>query len=868
MTTRLNASAVRRLLADAQPLLEDPTALGAKIGKYALVREVGRGAMGVVYEAIDEELQRRVALKVLVMPLGGSDELRTRFVREAQAAARLDHPGIAAVYEATPQWIAMRFVDGIPLTRAALGDLRTAVGFVRDAARALHHAHEQGVVHRDVKPHNILVEGARAVVTDFGLAKASGLDAGASRSGDVIGSPSYMAPEQILGRSEAVDARTDVWGLGATLFEVVTGHPPHRAPDLVALARKIADARPEPMRHGDRPAPRDLETIALKCLAKEREGRYSTASALADDLDRWIERRPILARRPTLAYRLRMFGQRHRRAVAAAGIAAILLGTLAVGLWNERAARQASAEALALSESIDAVIRDADVARRLGETDVARDRLHAGLATCRAFLRRHDVAHARLLRARIEDRLGLSADAVSDLDAAIDLDPELVTARLERGVILAGQVLDEVMESTSSLDLADAAAMPPDLAARRRRALDDLAVVADARSDLRKGLREEALALQAHLRRDLAVARRHWEEVLRLDPVHIAARVALSRIAVLEGNTDAAWYLAMSAIDLHQGFGPAYAARSGAWPGPLGAGAPGDAMQRVAERHALSAADQRVSRGDQSSEALIERAGARLRLADVDGALADFGAAVERDPRDASAHGLRAVAQARRATELLDRGDRDGALAAWDAAIADNGNAITLEPTLVGARNNRGVCRMERARLLEALGRIDEATQERRRAEVDFSEAIDAEPRYAVALGNRSLIRRLLADRALSLKDEDAAATHIAGARSDVARGLDLKPGDAGLLVERALLRELAARIRSSAGTQGWTDEALADFDAAVRAAPLDPRPIASRGLFRKRIGAQDGAAADLASALRLAPDPRLRREIEHALRP
>ena len=259
MSAPLPQHALLKLLAEAVQGTPEP----ARLGRYRIVREVGRGGMGTVHEALDLDLGRRVALKVLTQPLADERAL-DRLVREARAAARLDHPGIAAVYEAGPGWIALRFVDGVPLSRRLRGDVRTAVGHVRDAALAVHAAHEQGVVHRDLKPANLLIEGERVVVTDFGLAKDAASTGEPSLSGHVLGTPAYMAPEQARGEVQAVDARTDVWGLGATLYDLLAGRAPFAADDVPSQLRAVVEDEPRPLRALRPEVPRDLATIVHK----------------------------------------------------------------------------------------------------------------------------------------------------------------------------------------------------------------------------------------------------------------------------------------------------------------------------------------------------------------------------------------------------------------------------------------------------------------------------------------------------------------------------------------------------------------------------------------------------------------------------
>ncbi|MFY9345596.1 MAG: serine/threonine-protein kinase, partial [Planctomycetota bacterium] len=277
--------ALQRLLAMAAAA-EDPPARPDLGPRYEIVRELGRGGMGVVYEVNDRQLGRRCALKT--RGAGADPELGGRLAREAAAAARLHHPHIAAVHDATPDFITMQLVAGGPIGSVPALDRRLAVELVRDAAQALQHAHEQGIVHRDVKPSNLLVEGSHVFVVDFGLAKTIDAANAHSLSGVVAGTPAFMAPEQALGHADRVDARSDVYGLGATLYCCLHGVPPFQAPDLPALLRAVVDDEPRPAT-GDR----DLDLVLATCLAKEPEHRYATARELADDLERWLRDEPV-----------------------------------------------------------------------------------------------------------------------------------------------------------------------------------------------------------------------------------------------------------------------------------------------------------------------------------------------------------------------------------------------------------------------------------------------------------------------------------------------------------------------------------------------------------------------------------------------
>ncbi|MBV8880228.1 MAG: serine/threonine protein kinase [Planctomycetaceae bacterium] len=272
----------------------DPT---RALHHYVLVRHVGRGGMGAVWKAWDRKLTRWVAIKFL---LAQDVDSVGRFAREAKLAARLRHPNIAAIFEVGEapsreagqplrQYLAMEFIDGKTLAESRLSPPQ-ALAIFSQVARAVDSAHKGGVIHRDLKPQNIMVtQDLWPYVTDFGVAKAIAVDSSQSVSGSVVGTPAYMPPEQAEGRLSAIDGRSDVYSLGATMYAVLLGRPPFDGESGMEILRKVGSQPPPRPRAIDPGLPADVEAILLKAMAWNKEERYPTAAALADDIDRHLE---------------------------------------------------------------------------------------------------------------------------------------------------------------------------------------------------------------------------------------------------------------------------------------------------------------------------------------------------------------------------------------------------------------------------------------------------------------------------------------------------------------------------------------------------------------------------------------------------
>ena len=314
-------------------------------GEYELLEQIGRGGMGVVYKARQVALNRRVALKMILAGELASAASVERFHIEAEAAANLHHPNIVPIFEigehSGNHYFSMKLVEGesldkvmaefalpkpsdSPLPKAVVRQAQSQIAWlIATVARAANYAHERGILHRDLKPSNILIDAeGEPFLTDFGLAKIASRGDSVTESGDIIGSLSYMAPEQAKGNK--VSAAADIYSLGAILYELLTSKPPFRAETPLETLRQVSEQEPEHPQKLNYLVDEDLATICLKCLEKDPQRRYATAKDLADDLDRWERFEPIRARPASIALRVQRWTRRNRTGTAL--IIALCLG--------------------------------------------------------------------------------------------------------------------------------------------------------------------------------------------------------------------------------------------------------------------------------------------------------------------------------------------------------------------------------------------------------------------------------------------------------------------------------------------------------------------------------------------------------------
>jgi tetratricopeptide (TPR) repeat protein len=435
-----------RTLSNAVPVDDGPYI--GEIGDYLLIEQIGRGGMGVVYKAHQRKVGRVVALKVIAAGGLCAPEDIARFHDEATAAGRLNHPGIVQVFDAGEHdgthYFSMAYIEGSSLASFVGADKprldpRRAAELMEKVCRAVQYAHDRAVIHRDIKPANIMLDkSGQPLLTDFGLAKLIGNE-GLTMTGQVMGTPNYMAPEQARGQQELMSTRTDVYSLGATLYALLAGAPAFVGKNLIETLRKVESAAPEPLTYKGSPVPLDLWIICEKSLAKRPDDRYESAGALADDLDRFLKGFPISARAVGTTTRLVRWSQRNPIIAALIGtvaatlvIATIVSLALAVKARSEKARAEVNLAFIEdVLEKVLVSVSEDDLSNQPG-TQMVRERL---LKVAQEYYQQlsmtqqisaDKVANAAFLLGRVQGSLGMNDEAEDSLNEALKIQTDML----------------------------------------------------------------------------------------------------------------------------------------------------------------------------------------------------------------------------------------------------------------------------------------------------------------------------------------------------------------------------------------------------------------------------------------------------------
>jgi tetratricopeptide (TPR) repeat protein len=872
------------------------------LGDFRLVREVGRGGMAVVYEAEQVSLGRRVALKVLPFAAVLDPKQLQRFKNEALAAAHLHHPHIVPVFavgcERGVHYYAMQLVEGQSLAaviREMRGQeptseartpmsshgshrdpayVRMAVALGRQAAEALDHAHELGIVHRDVKPANLLVDGTGELwITDFGLAR-SVRDGDLTITGELLGTYRYMSPEQTRAKRVPMDHRTDVYSLGVTLYELLTLAPAFPGDDPHEVMRDIAEKEPVPPRKHNPALPVDLETILLKSMSKDPSSRYATAQEMAEDLARYLGDQPILARRPSLAALASRWARRHRGFVAAAAVV-LLLGLVALAADNLRVEAEQGKTKAALAKANDnLVLARSAVDKFLVEIGVSnmadqpvpkpqRTRL---LEMALRFHERMFDDHASIAsRVTIYHALHRYEAAVALLDDLIVRDPGDAWAHMQRGHMLWH--VKRFDGALAELDRAIAIdAVLAEAHSFKGCVLGDQGRTPEALTEHERAIELDPTSAPFHNYKgnDLYDLRRPqealdaYQQACVLDPdlpnPHCGRGAVLTDLGRLDEAL--AEYEKAIAVDPNH-----------AW-GYTGRGMTLTALGRLDE--AQKAHDRAIELEPDSPKALVNRALTSRALGRTDAAIADDLAAIRLDPALVQARENLAAAlidagqfdeaerQARTAVELAPKGAHAhfnlGCVFTsrkdWPKAIDAYQAALLLDPKFRPALDNLGGALLATGRIAdaieqfnkaldldkedaEALGGLGNALREKgdfKAALAAYDEVVRIKPDYSIGHYCRGTVLARLGKHADAIAEYDAA--------------LQLKPGDADVCRAKA----------KAYGAKGDLDSEIGTYEEALRMRKDYAEVHAELGRALNDRGDHDRAIVECNEALKLDP--------------
>ncbi len=866
--TRTHAAASPETVFSHAPVQVPPDATGdaSHFGRYRLLAQLGQGGMGVVWRAWDPLLCREVALKQIHPNRAGGDDAVHRFLREARVAARLRHPGIVGVFdigvaEGQP-FVTMEFIEGDSLADGPPDrSLADQVRILADVADAVGHAHTQGVIHRDLKPSNVLIDRAgRAFVADFGLAKEvapePGSDSGGpplTLSGQVLGTPAYMSPEQVEGDAEAIGPRSDIWSLGVMLFEILTDRLPFGVDGTFKTLYAVLHDDPEPPRSLRPGVPAELEAVCLKALEKDPTGRYAGAGEFAAELRRWLGGEPVLARKHTGAFRV--WRAMARRKALVLGALAVLCGFLLVLGWVGHERTRARERATAMLARIAPLVQRFEDSVYTRPTDMETRKLIAEqpLGMLDQLISDHPgLGAAYAWRGMVRRLLHQDDSAVADFDRACTLEPGSPLCRILRGmdrveryVRLRG--LPIAMVGPTGIVFAEPNPDTPETSALRQGGLRDLQVLATEKDGTSGDLAPadlrivRALAILAagvedsrldafrelegldhpkawKLRGDLLYRRHRFEEAIE------SLQRAVERwpqddagwVALGDARVAAAMELRQRGRDSRAAFGRAIEAFE-------------EALRINSDEH--RARFSRASALQWLGSVEFERGGDALST--LEKARAEFDALSRRTAIQEYLLNNRGNVFQSMGEVKMRRGHDP--MPDYRAAIADFESALALDPSMVSPRHNL-------ATIPALIG------------DYDASRGVDPRPLYRESI---SALRALLAIHPrYSLAWSNLGRSLLSLAEAEIQAGADPVPGleEATAALSAALAevpdmiltwnhrgnvhvyRAMAAQARGE-DPLPWYAKAQADIDRALELAPGEPDSLLNRGQVRHRLG-------------------------------
>ncbi|MFH1228661.1 MAG: tetratricopeptide repeat protein [Planctomycetota bacterium] len=684
-------------------------------GKYILERKLGQGGMGAVYLALDPALNRKVALKIIT---SNDAELLERFQREAQAVAKLKHPNIVQVYEAgaagKQHYFTMDYIEGISLEQAISSakrpNIQNIARIVLQVASALHYAHGQHIIHRDIKPANIMItKQGQAYITDFGLAKQlTGLDRSLTMSGTAIGTPNYMSPEQAQGKKDEVDPRSDIFSLGATMYHCLTGRMPFAGNEIYEVISKVINVDPPAPSTIVRIIPKDLETICLKCLNKDKAKRYQTAGELARDLKRYLEGEEIAARRTGLISKLRIKAARNKAAslsiIGAAIILIIVVISLLISSSNKRhliAQYRQEAEQLFRDSQYDKTKAACNKLLALAPQD---EDIQSLLKRCEKIIKAQDTKkqqedeQAKEAAAKAQKTVDIRAQAKSILDRAggapapdqkIEFAQEALKIDPTYGDAwqVIGYAYKEKANHAGSFD---------EYQKLTDKAFEYFSKAIKTTPTLAYSYYERAVINVINYNRP-EEAMTDFEMVLKYDPNSYIGWFAKGNIAQSQNKNDEAIDNYTKAIELYPENTWAYNNRAIAYKNK------GELDKAIADCSEAIRIDPKYA------DAYTSRGLAYKNKGALDRAIKDYDEAIRLNPKSARAYMNRGIA-------YKNKGE-------LDKALADYNEAIRIDPKDAIIYTNRG-------NVYDLKGELDKAI-------ADYNEAIRLNPKYAVAYSNR-----------------------------------------------------------------------------------------------------------------------------------